>query len=222
MYIALVSLLTVLACSGAAPQSKPVPVEDEPFHKTVFKNEFIQAFRVQIAPKSASKMHTHAHDDAAVRLSSATATDELLDGTISAPASFEPGLVTGRRNEPTPTTHSVHNVGDTLFDVMDVQILRRPPGPEAPPVDTPAAENPQMRMYRYELAPGASTKAHTHARPFLLVAATPVDLGIASPSGTPQRRSMKLGDLEWIDAAVTHTFVNHGTATAILVEFELK
>jgi quercetin dioxygenase-like cupin family protein len=220
--VVLAALLALVLTTPAAPQDGAVPVEDEPFHKTVFKNAYIQAFRVILAPGTVSRMHTHSHDDAAIRLSSATATDESADGTVGAPASFEPGLVTARQNEPKAITHRVHNVGATVFDVMDVQILSRPPGPAAAAVAPPAAENPQMRMYRYELPPGESTPRHSHTRPFLLVAATNADLDVTATAGSTEHLSMKPGDLQWVESTVTHAFVNRGKERAILVEFELK
>jgi quercetin dioxygenase-like cupin family protein len=130
--------------------------------------------------------------------------------------------VSARENEKKPHTHRVHNIGTTLFDVIDVQILKRPDGPAAPPITAPAAENPQMRVYRYELGPGAGSAQHSHARPYLLVAATDINLRMTSPDGGSMTHPVKAGDLHWVEAAVTHTLINEGPEKAVLVEFELK
>lgn len=130
--------------------------------------------------------------------------------------------MSARNNEPRALTHRVRNVGTTLFDVLDVQILKRPAGPAAPPSSAPAAENPQMRVYRYELAPGAGSAQHVHSRPYLLVAATDMDLRMTAPDGASMAHPVKAGDLHWVESAVTHTFVNEGKASGVLVEFELK
>ena len=195
-------------------QEGAVPVEREPAHRTVFKNQWVQVFRVRIAPGRGSLMHIHAHDDAAVRLDSSTSTNEPQGQREGPPSSSAPGNVSARNNEPTPTIHRVRNVGTTLFDVMDVQALARPDGPETPPVVAPAAENPRMRVYRYELEAGARTAEHTHTRPYLLVAATPIRV--------ETRGSAKAGEFRWVTGTATHTLGNDGTEKGIVVEFELR
>jgi quercetin dioxygenase-like cupin family protein len=79
-----------------------------------------------------------------------------------------------------------------------------------------------MRVYRYELAPGAGSPMHTHARPYLLVAATDMNLRMTSPEGASMTHPVKAGDLHWVGVAVTHTLVNEGREKGVLVEFELK
>jgi quercetin dioxygenase-like cupin family protein len=214
------ALIAVLAATPS-PQDA-VPVEQEPFHRTVFKNDYVQAFRVSLGPGKATLMHTHAKDDAAVRLSTATVAAESPGGPLGEAEPVYPGFVSARDNARKPHTHRVHNIGTTLFDVIDVQILKRPDGPEAPAILAPAAENAQMRVYRYELAPGASSAPHTHARPYLLVAATDMNLRMSAPDGASMAHPIKAGDLHWVEAAISHTFVNEGREKGVLVEFELK
>jgi quercetin dioxygenase-like cupin family protein len=199
-----------------------VPVEEEPHHKTVFKNEYVQAFRVNLQAGGTSLMHTHTRDDAAVRLSTATVAAEAPGEPLGPPEPVYPGFVSARDNERTSHTHRVHNIGSTLFDVIDVQVLRRPDGPAAPPISAPAAENAKMRLYRYELEPGAASAQHTHARPYLLVAVTDVELRMTSPDSASMAHLVKAGEIHWVDTAVTHTLVNQGQQKSILVEFELK
>ena len=131
-------------------------------------------------------------------------------------------MVSARNNEPEPLTHRVNNIGSTVFDVIDVQILSRPAGPESPAITTPAAENAKMRVYRYELAPGAAAPQHSHTRPYLVIAATDINLRMTSPDGSSMEHPVKAGDMHWVDSAVTHTLMNHGAAKAVLVEIELK
>lgn len=199
-----------------------VPVEQEPYHRSVFKNDYVQAFRVTLQPGETTLMHTHVHDDAAVRLSEATVASDRPGEPLGPPEEVRPGFVSARDNEAKPTTHRVHNIGKTPFDVVDVQVLQRPPGPESDAISEPVAENPKMRAYRYEIAPGASTPQHAHKRPYLLVAATGVDLRMTSPDGRTTDHPVQPGDMHWVEAAVTHAFANLGTSKAILVEIELK
>lgn len=218
------TIITVIAIVTAvsAAQDGVVPVEEEPHHKTVLKNDYVQVFRVTLEPGETSLMHAHTHDDAAVRFSRATVTADSPGEPTGAPEVVYPGLVSARDNGRKPTTHRVHNIGTTVFDVMDVQILKRPDGPAVPAITPPAAENPQMRVYRYELGPGAGSAPHTHARPYLLVAATDMKLRMASPGGGSTAHPVQAGDFHWVEEAVTHTLVNEGREPGVLVEFELK
>jgi quercetin dioxygenase-like cupin family protein len=216
-----VALIAVLAGAPSAPDVA-VPVEEEPFHRTVLKNAWVQAFRVNLEPGQSTRMHTHAKDDAAVRFRTATVAAHGPGEPLGEPEPVYPGLVSARDNAKKPHTHRVHNIGTTLFDVLDVQILKRPDGPAAPAIMAPAAENAQMRVYRYELAPGASSAPHTHARPYLLVAATDMSLRMSAPDGASLAHPIKAGDFHWVEAPVSHTFVNEGREKGVLVEFELK
>ena len=211
----------VFATSGTPPDAV-VPVEDEPSHKTVFKNDYVQAFRVTLEPGQSTLMHVHAHDDAAVRLSQSRTTQQTLGQPVSKAEDATPGMVSARTNEPSALTHRVSNVGPTVFDVIDVQVLERPPGPEAPAVGPVAAENPKMRVYRYELAPGGASPQHMHSRPYVVIAATPMNLRMTSPDGRSMEHPIQAGDLHWVDAAVTHTLMNQGAEKAVIVEMELK
>jgi len=211
-----------LLAGAASAQERAVPVEEEPHHRTALKNAYVQVFRVNLAPGESTLAHTHARDDAAVRLGDATVTSDVPGRPTGAPEVVSAGMVSARTNEPTPHTHRVTNIGSTPFDVIDVQVLARPDGPPVPAISEPAAENPQMRVYRYDLAPGAASAQHTHERPYLLVAATAVNLRMIAPDGRSMTHAVEAGDLHWVDAKVTHVLVNDGKQPGILVEFELK
>jgi quercetin dioxygenase-like cupin family protein len=221
MNIRIFTLIAGVSATAFA-QDTAVPVEQETRHRTVLKNDYVQVFRVTLAPGESTGTHIHAHDDVAVRLSDATVTSDTPGEPAGAPQAANAGFVSSRANDRKPLTHRVRNVGKTPFDVLDVQILKRPDGPPAPPIAAPAAENPQMRAYRYELAPGAASAPHTHARPYLLVAATDMNLRMTSPDGAAMTHPVKAGDIHWVDAAVTHTLVNDGREPGVLVEIELK
>ncbi len=200
----------------------PVPVEQEPHHKTVFQNDYVQAFHVNVEPGQATQMHIHSHDDGAVRLKDCTFVSDVQGQPPGKPEEAHPGGVSARNNEPTPLVHRVRNVGTTLFDIIDVQVLSRPPGPATDPISPPAAENARMRVYRYDLAPGAASPTHTHKRPYLIIAATDVDLRMTSPDGRSMEHAIKAGDMHWVDTEVTHALANAGNEKAVMVEFELK
>jgi len=108
------------------------------------------------------------------------------------------------------------------MDLIDVEFLVRPKQPAAPAVATVVAENPSARIYRWTLAPGAVSSMHTHERPYLIVAATPMTLKMTAPDGRSLSEEVKPGDFHWIDAKVTHSLANEGNEEGVIVEFELK
>ena len=211
-----------LAAVAAAGPDAPVPVEKEPHHKTAFQNDYVQAFRVTIEPGQATLMHIHAHDDGAVRLRDSTFASDVQGQPPGKPEEAHPGGVSARNNEPTPLIHRVRNVGATQFDVIDVQVLSRPPGAASEAIATPAAENDKMRVYRWDLAPGATSPTHTHKRPYLIIAATDTRLRMTSPDGRSMEHPIQAGDMHWVDTEVTHSLGNTGGEKAVMVEFELK
>lgn len=217
-------LLAVVASLPAVSvaEQAAVPVEHEPGHVTVLKNDYVQAFRVTLPPGESNQMHVHSHDDAAVFLSAATIANET-EGQPAPPARpFALGSVSVRDNGTHPLTHRIHNRGTTVFDVIDLQIMQRPAGPETPALAAPAAENRSLRVYRFELDPGASGTQHTHLRPYVVVAATDMTLRTASAEKPEDTQTLAAGNIHWAEPGVTHTLTNSGTSRAILVEVELK
>ncbi len=218
-------LVAVLLVGGAltlAAQQGPVPVEDEPNHKTVFQNEYIRAYRVTLEPGQSTQVHKHSYDDVAVRLSDSRITQDQPGMPKGQPTDEKAGQVSARTISAHPLIHRVNNVGKTTFDVMDVEVLKRPEGEETKAIAAVAAENPSERVYRWELKPGETSAEHTHERPYLIVAATDMELKMSSPDGQTMTHGIKKGDSHWVDTKVTHTLSNAGSQPGVLVEIELK
>jgi len=219
--LALTVLFLSLAALGAG-QSAPVPIEQEPHHHLVLKNDYVQVFHTIVPPGESTLFHVHLHDNAAVELSPRTTTDQLLGKPEGAPSLSGVGEVFANSRLEGPTTHRVHNVGTTQMDVIDVEFLQRPDHPSATAAAPVAAENASARVYSWVLAPGAVSAMHSHERPYLIVAVTAMQLKMTAPDGRSFTDDVKPGDFHWIDANVTHTLGNAGTAPGQLVEFELK
>jgi quercetin dioxygenase-like cupin family protein/lysophospholipase L1-like esterase len=199
-----------------------VPVSQEPFHRPVLRNEWVEALHVTIPAGKSTQWHTHAHDGVAVRLTESRVGSEVQGGGTVAAQPVRPGDVSVASYAKQPLTHRVRNEGDTTFEVIDVEILKRPDGPATPPIAPPAAENESARVYRWSLEPGASTPRHAHGRPYLIVAATPLQLLMKGPDGAAMRHPVKAGDLHFVDAKVEHALTNEGTNAGVIVEVELK
>jgi len=216
-------LAAVLAAWALAPPAEEaVPVDREPLHKVVLANEYVEVMHLVLPAGQATGLHTHSHDGVAVRLSAATVGVDIPGRDSAGPGASHVGDVSAQAYAEKPMTHRVKNVGTTPFDVIDIEFLKRPEGPAVEPLAPPAAENGSARVYRWDLPAGGSSPAHVHERPYLVIAATPLQLAMTAPDGASSEHPVKAGDLHWVDTRVAHTLTNAGSAPGILIEVELK
>jgi quercetin dioxygenase-like cupin family protein len=222
-YLALIVRLFMMPSSAQQPGTQqPIAVDQEPHHKVVLKNDFVEVMHVTLAVDERTMYHTHMHDRAAVELSNTFISQQGVGGTEDPAQSTKPGDVSIGTARAGGYSHRVHNVGPEVFNVIDVEFLQRSDQPSAATAGPVAGENPSARAYRWELAPGAKTPEHTHKQPYLIVAATPMQLKMTAPDGQSRAESVKAGDFHWVDAQVTHTLSNEGTTAGTIVELELK
>lgn len=215
-------IFTLLLGTAAMAQQTTVPSDHDPMHKTVFRNDYLLVLHVVLKPGESTGVHTHSRDAIAVEMAEAQTSMQEPGKQPGGPRQVHPGDVVAYSYARQPFTHKVINAGKTDFNVLDVELLKRPDGPETKAVAPVAAENPGMRAYRWELGPGVSSAQHTHARPYLIVAATPMELKMASPDGQAMTHPVKTGEIHWVDQKETHTLTNSGTEKGIIIEVELK
>jgi len=203
------SLSTLFAAQEA---SAPVPVENEPLHHVVLKNESVVVIHLTLPPGERTLYHTHSHDRIAVPLSSTSITQQVWNEQEGAPSPTEPGTFSALTLVGTSYTHRVHNVAriPMMFWTSSCWCgrnrLRRPPLHLLP------RKNPSARIYNWVLAPGATSAMHTHSRPYLIVAATEITLKMKAPDGLSLTYDLKRGAFHWVDNKVTHTLANLGSA----------
>ena len=202
-------------------QQSPIPVEEEPHHHLVLKNESVMVLRVKLLPGESTVFHTHLHDRVAVDLSDTSITLQKPGEPESAPEVTKPGNVAALESNG-PCTHRVHNAGNAAFEVLDVELLHRPAKAAGQAAGRVEAENPSARVYKWTLAPGATSAMHAHERPYLIISATPLMLKMTDPEGKSFTHDVKAGDVHWVDAKVTHSLTNEGTTVGTIVEIELK
>ena len=202
-------------------QQSPVPVEEEPHHHVLLKNESVLVMRVTLSPGESTLFHTHSHDRAAIDLTDARIARQKLGDPEGAPEPTKPGDVAVSESNG-PYTHRVHKVGRGVFEVLDVELLHRPKQPGGPAAARVEAENPSARVYKWTLAPGVATPMHAHQHPYLIISATPLVLKMTDPDGKSFTHEVKAGDFHWVDAKVTHTLSNEGSTLGQIVEIELK
>jgi quercetin dioxygenase-like cupin family protein len=222
LWALLLGAVPFLAEQNDSKQPAPIPVDQEPHHTVVLRNDFVIVMHVVIPEGESTLDHIHAHDRAAVDLSTSTIAQQNLHEPEGPATPTKPGDVSAPTLGEAPTIHRVHNLGPGTFEVLDVEFLQRPQNPSTEPAAPVAVENPSARIYKWVLAPGATSSMHTHTRPYLIIAATPIRLKMAAPDGQSFAHEVKSGDFHWVDAQVTHSLTNEGSTEGQIIEIELK
>ena len=221
-YVLVFSALLAATLGRAQTPTTPVPVIDEPYHHVKLKNDDVIVIRAILPPGEQTAYHIHSCDRTGVELSTNTTRSQRLGEAEDAPLNGAPGYVFSDSCTDKPLIHRVHNTGNTTMDVIDIELLHRPEHASTTAAATPVAENPSMRAYRWVLAPGSASAMHTHTRPYLIVAVTPMQLKMTAPDGQSRSEEVKAGDFHWVNVPVTHSLGNTGMTQGQIVEFELK
>jgi quercetin dioxygenase-like cupin family protein len=219
--------LTLFSFSLFAAQKKnfenpPVPVEEEPHHHVVLKNDYVVVLQVSLPESQWTQYHIHAHDRVSVQLSTSSITQQNLNEPEGPSIPAKPGDISAPAVGAVPTVHRIHNFGPGVFQVLDVELLQKPAQPSTAEAGTVAMENPSARIYKWVLAPGASSPMHTHTRPYLIVAVNKMPLTMTGPDGQSSSHEIQAGDFHWVDTKVTHSLTNGGTTEGQIVEIEMK
>jgi quercetin dioxygenase-like cupin family protein len=215
-------VVPVLLLSPQTDKNAPVPVEEEPLHKVVFQNEAVTIMHLILPPGKRTLYHIHTHDRVAIDLSSTVTTNQEWNHAEGSPSPTKPGEVGALTLTGASYTHRVHNVGKVPYDVLDIEPAARPDAP-SPDVAAPvAAETPSARVYKWDLAPGATSPMHTHMRPYIIVSVTGMNLKMTAPDGQTGAHEVSAGDFKYVDAHVTHNLSNIGTTQGQIIEVELK
>lgn len=215
------AFLPILLLAATAQQA-PVPVEQEPYHRVVLKNGDIIVMHVTLASGERTGYHIHSCDRAGVEISNNTVTQQRFGEPEGKTQTFSPGDVFSDSCTGNPLVHRVSNVGSTTMEVIDVEFPHRPLQPSTSVAGPVAIENPSTRVYKWVIAPGTATPMHSHTRPYLIVAVTPMQLKMTAPDGQFRAEQVKAGDVHWVPVPVTHSLANDGTVEGQIVEFELK
>lgn len=101
----------------------PVPVEQEPYHRWIFENQYVRVLDVVLAPGESTLFHTHSHDSIAVRLTDSTVQEQPFGEEWRPASRLLPGSSRYMQGTQTPYTHRVKNAGSAPFHVIDVELL---------------------------------------------------------------------------------------------------
>ena len=75
-YLAMVVLVCGIFGAQEAAGPEAVPVEKEPLHQTMLKNEFVLVIRLNLPPGERTLYHTHSHDRVAIEFSNTSITQQ--------------------------------------------------------------------------------------------------------------------------------------------------
>jgi quercetin dioxygenase-like cupin family protein len=212
----------ILSSTIVVAQEQPVPVVQEPYHHVKLQNDDIVVINAVLPPGERTAYHIHSCDRTGVEISTNTTTGQKFGEAEGKPQLSVPGDVFSDSCTGEPLVHRVHNVGTTTMEVIDIELLHRPEHPSTSVAGPIAIENPSVRVYKWEIAPAKSTAMHTHTRPYLIVAVTPMQLKMTAPDGQSRSEAVKAGDFHWVNVPVTHSLANEGAGAGQIVEFELK
>jgi hypothetical protein len=106
-----------------------VPVEDEPLHKVVFKDEVVTVLHLTLAPGQSTLYHSHVHDRVAINLSTATVSQQKMNEPEGPPTATKPGDISALTLTDASYTHRIHNVSTAPYEVLDIEPAQRPLSP---------------------------------------------------------------------------------------------
>ena len=165
-----------------------VPVDQEPQHKVVFKNDFVRVLDATLPPGYVTLNHRHDVDNVSVMMSNGR------DGAESARGIGRAGFARGGYS------HSVTNSGSKVMRFIVVEVLK-PERLNAPAVDLPKhtleTENDRVRIYRVKIAPGESLPTHIHASGWLEVVVNGAKPG--TPTWHPSGQNQPLSEGEVVE-----------------------
>jgi quercetin dioxygenase-like cupin family protein len=151
----------------AAQTTATVPVEKEPQHKVVFKNDFVRVIDATLPAGYVTLNHAHDADNISVTIANGREGEAGQRGLGR--ASFAKGGY----------AHTVSNSNPGLMRYIVVEPFKSDhPGSAAAALSNHAleTENDRVRIYRIKLAPGESMQSHSHA-------AGRVEVTVLGPAG---------------------------------------
>jgi len=123
-------LVLILICSVKNIQAQ-IPVSEEPHHKTVLLNDYVRLIDVHLNPKDTTMYHIHAAPSVIVFISKSLMGTQDMSGTGLPSGEMLPGQTLFRDYEKNPVTHRVYNSGDSVFHVMDIELVKKEPSADS-------------------------------------------------------------------------------------------
>jgi hypothetical protein len=218
--------LFALTLSAAA---QDVEITAEPSHHVALENSYVRAFKVEVAPHSATLMHWHRHDYVFVTLG-----DAHLSNEVEGKAPVEAKLFDGdTRFTPGNFAHIARNLADTPFRNVTIELLQDDKMRSAPSHwDKDSGEEnfnggqrkilfvkDGVRVSQVQLSSKAAMPKDEHVRPRLLVAVSDFEVGQNSDGRESPGKDLKAGDMWWSNGPLSVTNASAGPAKFVMLEF---
>jgi quercetin dioxygenase-like cupin family protein len=231
---------------ASVPAAQPdvtnaVPLDKEPVHHLVLENQYVRAFKVEVAPGSATLLHRHDKDYVFVTLGDSEVSNER-QGEKPVTLKFKNGEARFTKGG---FAHIARNLSAKPFRNVTVELLIPVEGVH--PCDRKAeicdlemseacgvsglvhcAESwtviraDSFRAAETDIPAGLTTKKHSHAGPHLAIALTDVQLRNAVEGKQTVQLNIAAGDIKWIPGGFKHSLTNIGTETARIITIEFK
>jgi len=220
-------LLILMSAAFVSAQEKPVPVVDDPMHKTVFENSVVRVIDVQIEPGATTLYHIHSVPSVIVYLTQSTNRSESWPDKAILNRDIAPGQSRYAPYDEKPLTHRVTNTGAGLFRVYDIELLNRPSSrvalpPFASPQIKPQWEERLARSSSVRLPAGGKAEIPA-GRSAALVIPIAGAVQVLEGAKTKTQRTLSWGEFQFVPAQTRVEIRTSGRdpAEAVLVELKL-
>lgn len=199
-------------------------VVDPDHYKVEFENDAVRVLRINYGAGEESVMHYHPAS-VAVYLTDVDGQFTLPDGSVEDASAPAGSVFFG-----TGGAHQPKNLGDSAFEVVEVELKSReapsqePDGPDPTVVDADhyaiELENDAVRVLRIVYGPGEASIMHFHPDSVAIFMTDHlVEMGL--PDGSTQELSASAGDAMWVPAG-QHLPRNIAESPVEVVLVELK
>jgi len=231
------------AVAGGASEVGPnfaVTLDREPSHHLAIENQYIRAFKVEVAPHSSTLLHQHDRDYLFVTIG-----DSSVENDVQSKAPVRLELKDGEVHfTKGGFAHVARNLSDKPFRNITIELMT--PSANVAPCDRTSEQcgfraNSCMQLGQVtcavtfqimagdgfevretDIPAGLITPLHKHAGPHLAIALTECDLVNEVEGMAPQKVHMNAGDIAWIPAGPPHKLTNTGSSMARLIAVEFR
>jgi hypothetical protein len=235
---ALLLLVGILPPPGASQAPSVMPLEKEPHHQLLLRNQDVMVFKVKLMPGDTLLLHRHNHDEASMTMSNGT-TVAIYPGQPPVQQKDVSGTV---RFHYAGVVHQIKNTGDRPYYLHESISLLRPQGkvrnfcsavaegqplncPDPPAKNSapffgePQYETEQMRATVIRVQPRQAAPIGEPDRDELIVAVEKV----VATSGSGRARELSPGDCLWLGhGAKAQEIKNDSADEARFVIFAFK
>jgi hypothetical protein len=110
--------------------SAQVPVREEPHHKVFLENEYVRLIDVIIPPHDTTLTHIHAAPSVIVFLTKSKTGAQIV-GDSAVASNVVPAQTSYAAYDKKPITHRVWNRGDSVYHVMDIELVKTEPAADS-------------------------------------------------------------------------------------------